>query len=111
MTVAASSLRLLLRRCAVLWMSIAFGSAFAANAQQRADAPLLHAMFQDHAVLQRDKPIRIWGHAKPTAQVQVTLAGKKVRVKADAHGYWEAQLSAFKAEGPYTLTATAGRST
>jgi sialate O-acetylesterase len=43
--------------------------------------------------------------------VQVTLAGKKVRVKADAHGYWEAQLPAFKAGGPYTLTATAGRST
>ena len=28
---------------------------------------LLHAMFQDHAVLQRDRPIRVWGHAAPGA--------------------------------------------
>ena len=107
MTVAASPMRWLPRRTAVLVMSIALGCVFAANAQQHADAPLLHAMFQDHAVLQRDKPIRIWGHAKPAEQVRVALAGKKARAHADAAGYWEVQLPAFKAGGPYTLTATA----
>ena len=28
-------------------------------------ATLLHAIFQDHAVLQRDKPINVWGEASP----------------------------------------------
>ncbi|RZA10526.1 MAG: hypothetical protein EOP93_24650, partial [Lysobacteraceae bacterium] len=27
----------------------------------RAAAPLLHPLFQDHAVLQRDQPIVVWG--------------------------------------------------
>ncbi|MET1163055.1 MAG: 9-O-acetylesterase, partial [Pseudoxanthomonas sp.] len=79
-----------------------------ASAQERVQPPLLHAMFQDHAVLQRDKPIRVWGHAKPAEQVRVALAGKNTRTSANAEGYWEAQLPAFKAGGPYTLTATAG---
>ena len=25
--------------------------------------PLMHGIFQDHAVLQRDRPIEVWGHA------------------------------------------------
>ena len=108
MMAASSSVRLLPRRVAVLLVSMAFGCSFAANAQQRAEATLLHAMFQDHAVLQRDKPIRVWGHAKPAEQVRVALAGKNVTAKADAEGNWEAKLPAFKAGGPYTLTATAG---
>lgn len=82
--------------------------AFAANAAEQGDAPLLHAMFQDHAVLQRDKPIRIWGRARPTAEVRIALAGKKARARADGEGRWEAQLPALKAGGPYTLTATTG---
>lgn len=105
----ASSTRLLPRRAAGLLAALALGCAvWTANAEEPAKAPLLHAMFQDHAVLQRDKPIRVWGHAEPAQQVRVALAGKKVDVNADGQGYWEAQLPAFKAGGPYTLTAAAG---
>jgi sialate O-acetylesterase len=75
------------------------------------DAPLLHAMFQDHAVLQREAPIRIWGHAKPGEAVEVVFADKRVRGRADAEGRWEAQLPALNAGGPYTLRATAGGTT
>ena len=82
-----------------------FGTARAADA----DAPLLHAMFQDHAVLQRDAPIRIWGHAKPGERVEVLFAGKHARGRADADGRWQVQLPALSAGGPYTLRATAGR--
>jgi sialate O-acetylesterase len=84
--------------------------AFAPPAQA-ADMPLLHEMFQDHAVLQRDRPIRIWGDVQPGADVTVSLAGKATRVRANAEGRWQAQLSAMKAGGPYTLSARSGTNT
>ena len=46
------------------------------------DGSLLHAMFQDHAVVQRDQPLRVWGHADPGAQVRVSLAGKRASSSA-----------------------------
>lgn len=75
---------------------------------QAAGMPLLHEMFQDHAVLQRDRPIHVWGDAQPGADVMVSLAGKTARARADSGGRWEAQLPALKAGGPYTLSARSG---
>jgi len=72
-------------------------------------APLLHSLFQDHAVLQRDQPLRVWGRAEPGEQVKVEIAGKRARVRAGADGHWEASLPALKAGGPYVLTAQAGQ--
>jgi sialate O-acetylesterase len=97
-----------LLRSALLLLSLLFSWVLAADAQERADGALLHAMFQDHAVLQREKPIRVWGHAKPGERVRVALAGKKTHAQANAQGDWEAQLPALKAGGPYSLTAVAG---
>ncbi len=72
---------------------------------QDAKAPLLHALFQDHAVLQRGQPIPVWGQAGPDEQVRVEFAGKHVTARADHEGHWQAQLPAVQAGGPYTLTA------
>jgi len=41
-------------------------------------APLLHAMFQDHAVLQRDRPIAVWGTAASYDVITLTLADHTV---------------------------------
>ena len=68
-------------------------------------APLLHAIFQDHEVLQRDKPIPVWGMTNPGARVNVTLAGETAGATADASGKWQAVLAPLKAGGPYELTA------
>ena len=83
------------------------------NAAQAApgDPPLLHAMFQDHAVVQRDQPIRVWGRTRPGESVKVDFAGKSVRSRADKTGHWEAQLPALHAGGPYALTATSAGTT
>ncbi len=75
---------------------------------QAADSPLLHEMFQDHAVLQRDRPIPVWGEAAPGAEVKLSFAGKTVKAKAGLDGRWKATLPALKAGGPYTLTAASG---
>ena len=34
---------------------------------------LLNPVFQDHAVLQRDRPIRLWGTATPGAAVTASI--------------------------------------
>jgi sialate O-acetylesterase len=69
--------------------------------------PLLASMFQDHAVLQRERPIPVWGTARPGERVTVTLNGRTASASADPSGRWEARLPPIPAGGPYALTATA----
>ena len=80
MRLVASWSRLLLQRTAGLLVAISLAcNAVAAETEERTETHLLHAMFQDHAVLQRDKPLWIWGRARPLEQVRVILAGKSAR--------------------------------
>ena len=72
---------------------------------------LLHPMFQDHAVLQRDQPIRVYGNAASGTNVSVTLGAGTASAAADSSGHWTATLPAMPAGGPYTLTATSGGKT
>jgi len=49
----------------------------------------------DHAVLQRDRPINVYGHAAAGEQVTVSLADASVRAQADAKGAWSLTLPAM----------------
>jgi sialate O-acetylesterase len=73
----------------------------AAAAQQ--PRPLLNEMFQDHAVLQRDRPIQVWGQARPGDQITVAIGANTVRARTDSSGHWRAVLPAMPAGGPYAL--------
>ena len=75
-----------------------------APALARQAAPMPAALFADHAVVQRDRPISIWGRADPGAEVVVSLADRTVRATADAEGRWNATLPALSAGGPHDLT-------
>src|SRR5712672_1431264 len=55
----------------------------------------LSAIFSDHMVLQRDKPIKIWGSAKPGETVRVSIGDAKSSVVADHKGYWLVTLHSF----------------
>src|SRR4051812_27989358 len=72
---------------------------------------LLHALFQDHAVLQRGRPVHVYGETAPGAAVTVTLGAAAVGTRADAHGQWDATLPALAPGGPFTLTASANGET
>jgi sialate O-acetylesterase len=74
-----------------------------------AQAALLAPPFQDHAVLQRDKPIRLWGTALSSQTVSATLAGKTASATADTSGAWRIELAPLAAGGPYDLTVQSGR--
>jgi sialate O-acetylesterase len=73
---------------------------------------LLHEMFQDHAVLQRDRPIPVWGESTAGDRITLSLGAAKFDTRADAAGHWHAALPALPAGGPFTLTvhAQSGRS-
>jgi sialate O-acetylesterase len=64
---------------------------------------LLSEIFQDHAVLQRDQPINVWGESSAGDRVSVSIDAKTVEARADAAGHWRALLPAMRAGGPYVL--------
>ncbi len=53
--------------------------------------------FLDHAILQREMAVPIWGWAKPGSTVTVSFAGQAKSAQADAQGKWELKLDALKA--------------
>ncbi|HEY5807833.1 MAG TPA: hypothetical protein VIT67_07685, partial [Povalibacter sp.] len=67
--------------------------------------PLLYPLFQDHAVLQRDRAVQVWGTTEATADVTVSIAGHTVNGRAEANGAWSVSLPAIAAGGPYELVA------
>jgi sialate O-acetylesterase len=68
----------------------------------------LHAIFDSDMVLQRGKPIRIWGWAKPGDSVSVHLGTDKADAKAAGeNGRWEVTFPAREASAdPLTLIVT-----
>jgi sialate O-acetylesterase len=71
----------------------------------RADVRLPHVL-SDHAVLQRDRPIHIWGWAVPAAHLTVRFHAQSVTAIANATGSWSLWLAPESAGGPYTLTVS-----
>ena len=63
----------------------------------------LPAIFTDHMVLQRDKPVNIWGWAKAGEKIRLTFNGQKVKTKVAADGKWEASLKPMAFGGPFDL--------
>lgn len=71
----------------------------------------LPQLFQSGMVLQRGKPIPIWGKANPGEQVTITFRKKEYTTTADADGHWRIDLPKQKAGGPYTLKVQGARNT
>ena len=78
---------------------------FVAAAAASAEVKLPH-LLSDHAVLQRDAPIHIWGWADPGETVTVRFHDQTRTTTADDLGKWSLWLMPEKAGGPFTLTAS-----
>lgn len=63
----------------------------------------LASLFQDHMVLQRDRPIKIWGWSDVGNKAVVSLGGHSASAVADATGKWMVTLPAMPVGGPHTL--------
>lgn len=77
---------------------VAFLLAFSVRADVK-----LPAMFTDHAVLQRDMPVPVWGWAAPGEEVHVAIAGQTHKTKADDKGNWQVALEPLKVGEPLKL--------
>ncbi|MEP9402932.1 sialate O-acetylesterase [Sphingomonas silueang] len=63
-------------------------------------------IFADHAVVQRDRPIALWGRGAPDSDVTVQLGDTRMVVRVGSDGNWRASLPPRPAGGPYTLSVT-----
>lgn len=57
----------------------------------------LPAVFGDHLVLQRGKPVAVWGTADPGEEVSVTFAEQTKKATADKDGAWKVALDKLEA--------------
>lgn len=73
-------------------------------------APFLNPIFSDHAVLQRDRPLPVWGWSTPGDTVHVTFDKQALDGVAGPDGRWQVTFTPVAAGGPYTLTATGAQS-
>ena len=64
----------------------------------------LPEFFGDHMVLQREKPIPIWGWANPGEKITVLFNHQTKKIRTGKNGKWMITLDNEPAGGPYTLT-------
>ena len=94
------------RRLSVFWLSI-LASAGGASA-----APMPAAIFASHAILQRDRPLNVWGTAGPAERVDVAFANETASAVADADGRWRVTLGPLPASAsPRAMTISGGGKT
>ena len=84
-----------------VWLVIGAGLCQAARAEVR-----LPKVFGSHMVLQQERPLVIWGWARPNETVTVHIATASRKAKANKRGEWKVELPAMKAGGPYALTVS-----
>ena len=89
------------------WRSLAIAIATGLGASSLFAAVQLASPFGNNMVLQRDKPIPVWGTAMPGESVTVSFANQTRGTVADKGGRWRVQLDALEASAtPRTLTAS-----
>jgi len=86
-----------------------YAALLAATATSPAAAQLkLPRLFSDHGVLQRDRPLHVWGWARADAKIAVSLHNQRMMAVADRLGRWDAWLKPEAAGGPYVLVVDGG---
>jgi sialate O-acetylesterase len=72
-------------------------------AQAEITLPLL---FSEGAVVQRDRPLPVWGWATPGTKVEVAFDGRAATATTSDAGEWRVELPAHAAGGPYVLSVS-----
>lgn len=73
--------------------------------------PTLATLFTDHAILQRDQPVPVWGRAEPGEKITVSFRGQQVGATADREGRWIVYLAPLSAAIEPADLVIAGNST
>ena len=65
-------------------------------------------IFQDNMIVQREKPVIIWGQGTPGERVTAMMQGRTGETKARPDGSWRLALSPMEASEDETLRITSG---
>lgn len=79
--------------------------------QQAVTRLSLNGLFTDRVVLQRDKPLPIWGQAPAGQGVTVNIADQTATTTADVKGDWKVTLKPMSAGGPHKLQVKSAHQT
>ena len=93
----------------IIHSTLALAALCAASAS-RADIALA-PYFRDNAVLQRDKPLPIWGRADPGENVTITFLSQTATATADDMGRWRVTLRPIPANATPTKLTAKGKNT
>ncbi|MFC4212323.1 sialate O-acetylesterase [Pedobacter lithocola] len=63
----------------------------------------LPSLVGNNMVLQREKPIKIWGYGTPGEKIVVLFAGKEFKATTASLGKWKITMPKMKAGGPYQM--------
>lgn len=99
----------LVGRAAALMIAVVGGRAPAQEPAGAGAKPFLHPLFSENAVLQRDRPLPIWGWTQPQGTVVVRLDAAVQTVRADAEGRWTVSIAPHAAGGPHALSVKGPR--
>ncbi|MFM7070442.1 MAG: hypothetical protein ACKO38_01435 [Planctomycetota bacterium] len=92
-----------MKKALILWCLLLAASATTVSAAELG----LASVFSDHMVLQRDKPVKIWGKTEPNTRVSVAFAEQTKTATSTADGTWTAILDPIAASSqPRELTVT-----
>jgi sialate O-acetylesterase len=68
-------------------------------------------IYSDNAVLQRHRPISVWGHASPGEKIVANFNTQSKKTRTDKRGHWQLFLDAENAGGPYKMKISGERDT
>ncbi|MFM7251039.1 MAG: sialate O-acetylesterase [Planctomycetaceae bacterium] len=98
-----------LRACGLLVAALLAAAPLAALPARA--AVTLAPFFGDHAVLQRDRPLPVWGRARPGERVAVRFGGAAAGTVAGPCGAWSVELPALPASSEPRDLVVAGEDT
>lgn len=88
-----------------VWLAvITIGSSYLCAGDFRLASPL-----SDHMVLQREKPVAVWGWADAGEKVTVAFAGQSKTATAEADGRWSLKLDAMPASAESRTLVVSGK--
>jgi len=88
-----------LGRCLALMGGLVLVTSVSSEAAVR-----LPGLISDHMVIQRDRPVKIWGWANPGENVSVTVGDQRKETAANGEGKWAVLLDPLPAGEGKTLT-------
>jgi sialate O-acetylesterase len=67
--------------------------------------------FSSNMILQRDKPVKVWGTAAKNENITVSFNNQRIQAKANAKGDWSVTLQPMAWGGPYDMTIAGKKET